>query len=905
MSVQLIVYPQWYNGVLNPISGPSWNQMIAYPSDFTMTSTSHVVTNPSALSLIVIASLFPTMIPNKWYGYYRAGFGGVTGGLNSLKLHTTSSGTFQRLSGMTAGGLYDVKITWDSSHARQVMLKIYNGTTIVSTQYPTPTAPTYEVTLQFTAPSADDTVINIDYNDGVAFTIITEVSCKLAGQAPPTPIQNLSNGAVSCDLYEDEDIPLTLSVDNFKNAAEQVHSYSKAFNLPGTKRNNQIFDNLFEVTRYVDGNSILFNPLIRTKAVLKQDGVLLFEGFLRMLDISEKEGELSYNVNLYSEVIALADTLEDRKFSDLGFQELEHDYTYSNIRNSWVGGLVLLNPLPAGTFAGTAGATTTGVLRYPFVDWNHQFNVSLTSGNPELPNLESAFRPWIRLKYIIDMIFNATEFTYSSNFFNTSDFEKLFMDFNWGEGNAPVTINSSGGVTIDTLQGLTTSFSNILFQAIPGSPLSSSFGFDFSTGVFTALQDGQTYDCVISVPFQAQTITGATVIAELVVNGVVTANFTHTFATWFNPTTWLLSVSITLNAGETWYLQAKETAAGNAAVRDISPTPALTLITNSTQTTNATLLETLRGDLGQWEFLKGIMTMFNLITMPNPDNPNELIIEPYSEVFATPTSTGTNLASRGIQHNWTDKIDITQMKLEPLADLKSRVIFQYAEDDEDFCFNEYKRQVQPIGLSGDSGHLYGSKLWDARNLNLLEGTETISAEPFAATIPAALMPQYTDFIIPKIYASEDGAETEGFNNAPRIMYQNGVHNLTSCTYQVPAQNGGGAVSFEDEYLRFSHLTDVPTVLGDTFDYNFGECQLLPGVGMPVTSNLFNIHWLPYYAELYNPNTRTMNIKVNLDAGDISRFEFNDRVMIKNRVYRVNEINYKPNDLSTVEFILIG
>jgi len=28
-------------------------------------------------------------------------------------------------------------------------------------------------------------------------------------------------------------------------------------------------------------------------------------------------------------------------------------------------------------------------------------------------------------------------------------------------------------------------------------------------------------------------------------------------------------------------------------------------------------------------------------------------------------------------------------------------------------------------------------------------------------------------------------------------------------------------------------------------------------------------------------------------------------MIKNRAYRVNKIDYKPKDLSTVEFILIG
>ena len=39
----------------------------------------------------------------------------------------------------------------------------------------------------------------------------------------------------------------------------------------------------------------------------------------------------------------------------------------------------------------------------------------------------------------------------------------------------------------------------------------------------------------------------------------------------------------------------------------------LTITTIANNTVSATLLQTLRGELGQWEFLKGIFTMFNLI----------------------------------------------------------------------------------------------------------------------------------------------------------------------------------------------------------------------------------------------------------------------------------------------------
>jgi hypothetical protein len=63
--------------------------------------------------------------------------------------------------------------------------------------------------------------------------------------------------------------------------------------------------------------------------------------------------------------------------------------------------------------------------------------VHLTAGNPQLVNLEQAFRPFINIKYLIDRIFQDTEFTYESAFFNEADFNRLYMDFNWGAENAP------------------------------------------------------------------------------------------------------------------------------------------------------------------------------------------------------------------------------------------------------------------------------------------------------------------------------------------------------------------------------------------------------------------------------------------------------------------------------------
>ena len=150
--------------------------------------------------------------------------------------------------------------------------------------------------------------------------------------------------------------------------------------------------------------------------------------------------------------------------------------------------------------------------------------------------------------------------------------------------------------------------------------------------------------------------------------------------------------------------------------------------------------------------------------------------------------------------------------------------------------------------------------------------------------------------------------TEGFDNSPRIMFNNGKKTLTSCTYFIPEQNGLASSNLT-EFLQFSHLTDIPTIqatsaVAGSRDFHFGVCQLIQPVGQPVNDNLFNLYWLPYYSELYNPDTRIMTIKVNLSPSDINTFKFNDTVFIKNRTFRVNKIDYKPNDLATVEFILI-
>ena len=920
MNTQLILYPQSYTGQYNTTT----NTYTIGSTEFVVDGMNFTTINSSPTNEMStigyppsIISVAPPSIINSWYRYrspltppqpsYPLNISSVLA-LN-MQGANTMSGVYQRLSGLTIGQNYDVVVNVTAVTNEILDIRVMDGSTQIAYQLSAAPVTIGTYTCTFTATATDNTIIISTVGIGGAGNmLIDSISVVEQGAGTTTTTYQLEDGQVICDLYEDENIPLTLSVDDFKNAAEQVQSYSKAFKLPGTKKNNLIFDNIFEVTRSTTG--LVFNPYVKTKSILKQDGFILFEGYIRLIDIQEKQGEISYNVNLYSEVIALADMLGEATLADLGFEELEHDYVKSNIKNSWN---------TSGTGIAYTNSNASGfrddysTVKYPFCDWNHQMLVAngstgsgATLGDPELTLLEQGFRPFIQAKYLIDRIFYQTgsPFSYTSEFFNTDEFKELYIDFNWGEENHGAAPDRTDTLKresdLSTIQNMTQSFEPVQLQTfVSGNNAlyanhrftSDVANLEVSGSVRIQLENtsaGQTRSSTMA--FGRYNQGGAVIeyfeVVNVDISPLGSGALNVTFDTILNPGEFLMPVAKQdSNAGDV------RVSTGTTSFFDVSY--------NNHAATVESLLIKERGELSQWELIKGIMTMFNLVSIPDKSNPNNILIEPYNDIFLN------NANSK--QLDWTTKIDIEEIKLTPLTDLKRLTTFKFVEDDDDYAFNLYKGAVQ--------GHLYGSKLFDASLSGngfptILTGEEEIIAEPFAATVPKPLMTQFPDFITPAIYSyNADDGTSQGFANSPRIMFNNGVKTLTSCTYYIPAQNTEAGEQMTD-FLQFSHLTDIPTIttippaVTDTNDFHFGDCQLINPIGNATTNNLFYLYWLPYYNELYNADTRTMTLKVNLTPGDMNSFNFFDNVFIKNREYRVNKIDYKPGDLATVEFILI-
>lgn len=126
------------------------------------------------------------------------------------------------------------------------------------------------------------------------------------------------------------------------------------------------------------------------------------------------------------------------------------------------------------------------------------------------------------------------------------------------------------------------------------------------------------------------------------------------------------------------------------------------------------------------------MTMFNLITLPDPSNPNNILIEPYVDVFGNnPTAVTPK------QLDWTYKLDTSDINIKPI-ELKQKITFQYAEDEDDYAFNVYKKAT--------SGYLYGSKEINQTSYSLVEGEEKIEPTVFSATVCKPIEDIFPNFL---------------------------------------------------------------------------------------------------------------------------------------------------------------
>ena len=155
MSIQLIVYPQSFQGLTN--SSNTSNQFFVDGTNFNTVNTSPNTQVTTNLAQGAIDYYNPIMSVNTWYRYYDVDSTNVYKISTFLRIIVGAgeqNGIIQKLSNLTIGAVYNITIN-TALQVGTARLLIFSGTVLQSTHAITSGVQTY----QFTANSASDTLL--------------------------------------------------------------------------------------------------------------------------------------------------------------------------------------------------------------------------------------------------------------------------------------------------------------------------------------------------------------------------------------------------------------------------------------------------------------------------------------------------------------------------------------------------------------------------------------------------------------------------------------------------------------------------------------------------------------------------------------------------------------------------
>lgn len=242
---------------------------------------------------------------------------------------------------------------------------------------------------------------------------------------------------VRADLFDDESIFITDTIQDTRDPAFIFTAFSQTFTIPASKVNNKIFKYYYN-NRIADG----YDARFKSSALIKINGVDYKRGTIKLNSIIEKNNRpSSYTINFVADGADLKNVVENDDLSVLNdLNQYNHDYSLSLVRDGFEQGL--------GLSGGSMVRVTTQErsVIYPFISHTvrYVFDISKAGGasDPETYNvldtteglLHTQLKPAVKLIRIIEAIEARYGLTFTRDFFGTTVFDDLYMWMNRTKG---------------------------------------------------------------------------------------------------------------------------------------------------------------------------------------------------------------------------------------------------------------------------------------------------------------------------------------------------------------------------------------------------------------------------------------------------------------------------------------
>ena len=732
----------------------------------------------------------------------------------------------------------------------------------------------------------------------------------------------IAQGGTEQTSLDVNDQPIEVNV-QYWDAAQPLSSrapYSLRFDMPFSDTNDQFFSHFYNVNAS-DGT---FDASLKTDAQVYVDGLLVFRGVLQLHQCDV--GQRTYSVSILEQLGKLFDEIKGLTFEQLFTNDdgsvdigLDHVLTWDNIKDSWD----TSNDI-------TDGLEGAGTIVYPLADWgqgvadNEQeaatgygffFTEYVDSnGNAQTGGMDDDylrarnFKPAIKVKYVLDYIFDKVGFHVESSFLDSEQFNKLYCFL------STETFRVSGRPQYPTFVGLQSDMildaGSSVFQSLPLTVESPAPFYDpdnqFVNGVFTVPFDGvYTFELSLAAVSlggaenQSYTIE-TNVLSDgqlLTVFGQSTPFVQQVYSalqhTWqFNMTagTELQFMARASNQQADVQLVQSHQFDANYPVF-YSGVKLIQVDSSGSFVDVSQCFPNVKVD--QW--LKAIIERYNLSMYTTLNAPKTLYIEPWTDWMNDDS---------GTDRDWTEVIDTDSVSIRPTTEYqKKRYLFtdapgkdflnRYWQENLGWVKGQYEYlsendfAAQPEQSSTVFQPLRLRKVFN----NYTTGSQTI--------VPNVLLPCFWDW--------SDGSDGSAFlkkpvKNKPVLAYYNGLQ---------PIGNNRKFEFDSEEYSTYPYFSIYDSVGVDenthalNWGYDFPDNFDAPFVDGQTQRYSFYEYWSEMFNQLYAPDSRVMTCSIRLEYADFVNLRFNDRLYWNGAYWRVMRIdNYSIGSDRLAKAVLI-
>lgn len=676
------------------------------------------------------------------------------------------------------------------------------------------------------------------------------------------------------ELYENEPVNLSYQFSNLQEINASSSNFSQTFRVPLTKKNQDYFGAVNEFGLIPD-----WDPKTKVDAELSYNTIPVMRGFVQVKSVYVQKGKYAdVEIVFFGETANLSRDIGDGMLSDLDLSSYDHTLNATNIEASW------------------AGTLSSGAIRYGLPDkgqnwFANQTDNIWTSSNP----LEHGdFTPYFRAAKLMEEILSSAGYTMDSEFFENRDNEDIYLLMN--RGNRSV-IGTDNPETETMLVGLSTDLTGLSAHN-PGAAITAwsestpfyDTGANFSGGsTFTApFRAYYTFrinlygrtnatNHAFSVWLEKTSVTPTETVWEILDNypGLAFNDQVHNFT----------SDPILLNTGDAVKIYYEMAASSEVLNLDgdntISPQSTWWQVLDITDPTSGQTVdvEANMPEMKQIDFVSGLQKMFNLVFIPDRNNPKKLYIEPFNDYLAA-----------GTKKDWTNKIDLSKdLTIEPTTDLQSR---RY-----EWTHSNGKDLVNDLVFKNAS-RVYGRYRVDDPENDFASGTKEIKS-PFAPHV-ASYIPG-TQYAVHRMLVDTDQTDKRIKDPLPRLAFWNGQNNGTIYYYN----DANLAVTPLSRYPAFSQYSELYASVTDD-DLGFGTERPFHLVEANPVNTLYFKYWTPFVNQLYSSDARKLTAFFRLTRAELATFEFSDKIYLKDTYWRILSISYDATseDLVKVELLKV-